>query len=130
MAFGKLHRIHARVLFTVSFFAGIAVFCAFFFCPGLSDFFDSDLWKTRSNALHQVWYLSQWPLLPWRRSTFNAAHLRFNYFVYAFLIQILQPPRIEDSRTGDDVKAMTAALKASDQSLSEWIRSTMHCMLQ
>lgn len=32
--------------------------------------------------------------------------------------------------TGDDLKAMAAAAKASKQTLSEWIRSTIHGTLQ
>ncbi len=32
--------------------------------------------------------------------------------------------------TSDDLKAMEAAAKASDKSLSEWIRSTIHASIQ
>lgn len=32
--------------------------------------------------------------------------------------------------TADDLKAMEAAAKASDKSLSEWIRGTIHATLQ
>ena len=32
--------------------------------------------------------------------------------------------------TAEDLKAMEAAAKASDKSLSEWIRSTIHATIQ
>jgi predicted HicB family RNase H-like nuclease len=32
--------------------------------------------------------------------------------------------------TGEDVKAMAAAAKTKDQSVSQWIRSTIHATLQ
>ena len=32
--------------------------------------------------------------------------------------------------TGDDLKAIAALAKASDQNVSEWIRSTIHATIQ